>query len=32
LRGVLAKYANKELAKKEKTAWENSVKEKYDNI
>ena len=32
LRGVLAKYANKELAKKEKTAWESSVKEKYDNI
>ena len=32
LRGVLSKYANKELAKKEKTAWESSVKEKYDNI
>ena len=32
LRGALAKYANKELAKEEKTAWESSVKEKYGNI
>ncbi len=32
LRGILAKYADKNLAKKEKTAWEKSVREKYDNI
>lgn len=32
LRGILAKYADKNLAKKEKEAWESSVREKYDTI
>ena len=32
MRGVLSKYANPALAKKEKEAWKNAVVEKYDNI
>lgn len=31
LKGILQNYANPELTVLESTAWENSVKEKYDN-
>lgn len=30
-RGILSKYANPELQKKEKSAWEKAVEEKYGN-
>ncbi|MDR2145774.1 MAG: hypothetical protein LBE91_04870 [Tannerella sp.] len=30
--GLLHKYANNALVEKEKEAWANHVKEKYDNI
>ena len=29
-RGFLSEYANQELQKNEKTAWERAVKEKYE--
>ncbi len=29
-RGLLSGYANQEFQKKEKTAWERAVKEKYE--
>ncbi len=32
MRGVLAQYADPELAKKEKEAWERAVVEKYDSL
>ena len=32
MRGVLAQYANPELAQNEKEAWERAVVEKYGNI
>ena len=32
MRGALEQYANPELAKKEKGAWERSVVEKYGDI
>jgi len=31
-KGFLHKYANEALIKKEKSAWANHVKEKYENI
>ena len=31
-KGFLHKYANEALIKKEKNAWANHVKEKYENI
>jgi hypothetical protein len=31
-RGLLSKYADEELAKKEKEAWERAAVEKYGNI
>ena len=30
-RGILSKYANPELQKEEKSAWERAVEEKYGN-
>ena len=32
VRGILAKYANPELAEKEKGAWERAAVTKYGNI
>lgn len=31
-RGLLSEYANPELQKEEKSAWEKAVEEKYGNV